>query len=194
MLEPSQEFRDLVDEITNPTPAPGPVLRAASLLPDPDANPGCHELEHAAKAAGIDIVVTHTQGGPLPDFEQVPVYDVVLVALPDELRERPASVDFLLRYIRGRRPLAFVVLGQRTDSLSLVADATEPHGYVVGNAGQDAPNACVGIRKGVPTAWMPIGSEELGEPSADLNPVAVGTWAVVERVRRAVRMAQLDIR
>ena len=183
--EPSQEFRDLLDEITDPTPAPADVLRAVSLLPDPPSR----ELEHAARAAGIEIVHRHTVGD-LPDFTQIPTYDVVLTALPDDRQERPASVDFMLRFIRGRRPLAFVALGQGTaNSINLIDGAMEPFGYRVEGVGLDA---CVGTRKDVPV--QKFSAEELSVFPVGLSLLDRETWATVRRVALTMRMAQLEMR
>ena len=114
----------------------------ATLRPKPEASPsgklrvadllcGTGGLSQAAQEAGMEVVYAHDPNkrartayqkkiglapdeNELPNFENIPAFDVVLATLPKDNIE--AAIGFVLRYLRVRRPDTFVLVGPIEDN------------------------------------------------------------------------------
>ena len=103
-LEPSEEFRDFVDAITTPAPAPSATIRVAEV------HFGGDGLAQEMRSAGMEVVASLDPAREIPDFDEMKAFDVVVVSAPPDANEW-AVTDYVLRFVRVRRPIAFVVLG-----------------------------------------------------------------------------------
>ncbi|MCY4366495.1 MAG: hypothetical protein OXE17_09770 [Chloroflexi bacterium] len=131
--QPKQEFRDLVDAATTPTPTPSATIRVAEF------HFGGGSLVRAIEAAGIDVVASLDASQQIPNFDTMGEFDIVLADVSEE-GEYSSAVQFLLRFLFVRRPPAFVVLGSNDEAFCLaLVGASRPYGYEVSRGGGDFP-------------------------------------------------------
>ena len=103
-----EEFNNAVDGLFGPTPVPEltATLRVAVLY---DSN---SEVRQAAERAGMAVVRTSAMPSDPADgvdFDSVPTFHLLLVNLPGDSRN---VLEFALRFLRVRRPAAFVLTGK----------------------------------------------------------------------------------
>ena len=146
---------------------PSATLRVADLYS------GTSEISTAAREVGLDVTYEHDPDDHRnPDFDLVPAFDILTATLPS--RQRADALDRILRFLRVRRPWAFLLVDTKDDNQFLLKlqDKTDRLGYrinrtsesgllsfVVGTLGQDLPGdvrgtligrlieACVEIRQ-----------------------------------------------
>lgn len=121
-----------------PSPPSGVQLRVAVLFPGFDDS-----LVRRMVDAGAVVVYAHRLGDdrePL-DFRDVPVFDALSVALPDDAGKWEEAFGFVLRYLRIRQPGLFFVAGERVAEdvgfLTFAQSKTEPLGYRLEGDGRD---------------------------------------------------------
>ena len=141
-------FDNAVRATFRPTPeqSPSGKLRVANLF--------CTNsiLAQTAVDTGMEIVYAHDPGAkrrvrtayanrigiepddaPLPDFETIPAFDLVLAELPKDGIED--ALSFVLRFLRVRRPDTFVLTGPVEDNervlATLVREKVQGLGYQV---------------------------------------------------------------
>lgn len=145
------------------------VLRSFLLKPEPKSPPsatryrvadlysGTGELSTAVRDAGLDVVYQHDpdDNGKL-NFDNIPDFDFLTANMPDTDERRKDALALALRFLRVRRPWAFVFAGEERDGdsefLWHVQDKTWRLGYeinrtntgnglslVIGMLGQDLP-------------------------------------------------------
>ena len=123
--EPSQNFQDLVDDMTTPRPAPAPALRVAEF------HFGAYSVAPAIEAAKMDIVALLDATREIPDFDEMPEFDIVVASAPPDANEW-AVTDYVLRFVRVRRPIAFLVLGCTDEKFrTTLAEASRPYEYEI---------------------------------------------------------------
>ena len=107
---------------TPPEPPPSGILRVADLF---SAESG---LASTIRDAGLEIVYTESGTGKLrnPKFDRMPPFDVLTATLPDGI-EQWVAFDHVLRFLRVRRPLAFLLLG--SGDVGAVENQTNRLGY-----------------------------------------------------------------
>ena len=113
-----------------PLPASG-VLRVADLYSAPAG------LGDAARDAGLEVVYAHLPGdavGDISDRNLIPPFDILTANLLGDGREE--ALAFALRFLRVRRPVAFVLADVQQADLGpafpqLVQDKTRRLGYRV---------------------------------------------------------------
>ena len=70
----------------------------------------------------------------------------VVAGVPDSPDTFDDAVDYLMRFVRVRRPSAFVLLGSMDEALKAAMDsATEPYGYEVNQSRKDGVEFIGGI-------------------------------------------------
>ena len=127
-------------------PSPDGVLRVADLFSD------AGNLGSAAREAGLEVVYTHQSGetvGDISGYDQIPPFDLLTVNLHDG--ECEEAFAFALRFLRVRRPVAFLLASvsetdvdddfvrtvqEETRRLGYRVDGN--HGFIVGTLWQDA--------------------------------------------------------
>ena len=109
------------------------------------------QLGLAAEDAGLDVVYRREPESPTEhlDFELIPPFDFLTASLPDADDERKDAVDFVLRFLRVRRPAAFLFMTENLNGggrgfLRSVRGKTNQLGYRVNNAGQNGHAFVVG--------------------------------------------------
>ena len=171
-------FEDAVRNVLGPVAPettnrpPSGKLRVANLFY------GAGTLTQAAIDAGMEVVYAHDPWGTektknaygkkfgltpynteLPNFQEIPRYDVVVGELREETIEE--ELRFVLRFLRARRPDAFVLVGPKDVNeqalATIVRERITGLGYVVASGGE----ALLGV-------YEP-------RPGRDA-PVAVGLW------------------
>ena len=95
-----------VDALLRPhtPPSPSGVLRVADLFSD------VSDLGDVARSIGLEVVYTHQLGetvGDISGHDRIPPFDMLTVNLPDGVREE--AFTFALRFLRVRRPVAFLL-------------------------------------------------------------------------------------
>ena len=133
-----------VDALLRPRTAlaPSGVLRVADLY--------AGELGHAARSIRLEVVYTHQPGetvGDISGYDQIPPFDVLCANLPDGAWEE--AFTFALRFLRVRRPAAFLLVGAQADLLHPVQERTQRLGY--GVSGNDG--FIVGVIWSEPFTW-----------------------------------------
>ena len=108
MTEPlHEELSDAVDGLFGPTPIDkhSATFRVAVLYD------GTGELGQAIRDAGLEVVYTREPDSPTEDFDfdRVPAFDFLIANLPGDSRD---VLEFALRFLRVRRPAAFVLTGK----------------------------------------------------------------------------------
>ena len=135
--EDEDEFNNIVDALVRPAPPPpSATLRVADLYC------GDGELGQAAEDAGLDVVYRREPESPTEylDFKRIPPFDFLTASMPDTDDGRGEAVDFVLRFLRVRRPAAFLLMGKDLNGsgegfLVFVRGKTRRLGYRVNNAG-----------------------------------------------------------
>ena len=103
-----------VDALLRPrTPLPASdVLRVADLYSAPGG------LGDAARDAGLEVVYVHLPGdvvGDISDHNLIPPFDLLTANLLGDGREE--ALAFALRFLRVRRPVAFVLADAEGDDM-----------------------------------------------------------------------------
>ena len=188
-------FKDAVASVFMPAPpTPSDTLRVADLFC------GTGELGLAAKNAGLSVVYAEEPDadarqiyaasiGVTPQgiaanivFDQIPSFDILMASLPDAETERVKAFSRALRFLRIRRPDAFVLMGDAQHAgdkfLKLVQDKTQRMGYtatrvaiVPGMSLSEEENLTfvVGTLGARPFVWPPVARSRLedgGDKSA----------------------------
>ena len=124
--------------LLRPESPPSDTLRVASLYAG-------GRIHSAVKEFGLDVVWEHqpTDTGR-PDFEKIPYIDFLVATVPDDQR---AGIDYVLRYLRVRRPWVFLLVREKGDAELLwrVQDETHRLGYVVNRTVQGGMSFLVGV-------------------------------------------------
>ena len=104
---------DTVDALLRPIPPPpSATLRVADLYCGDGELGQFGQLGQAAKAAGLDVVYRREPESPTEhlDFELIPSFDFLTASMPDTSGGREDAIDFVLRFLRVRRPAAFLLM------------------------------------------------------------------------------------
>ena len=137
--EPSQEFRDLIDALTYPRPSPSATIRVAEF------HFGEGRLTPAIEAAGMTVVADLDARSELPDFTTMSEFDLVVTDAPEE-SDFSSTIQYLLRFLRVRRPPAFAILGITDEKLKAgIESASRPHRYEVAISRQDGLDFIAGV-------------------------------------------------
>ena len=118
-----EEINNAVDGLFGPTPIPEltATLRVAVLY---DCN---SEVRQAAERAGMAVVRTSAMPSDpagVVDFDSVPTFHLLLVNLPGDSRD---VLEFAIRFLRVRRPAAFVLTGkERIDTGAESGQVSKP--------------------------------------------------------------------
>ena len=151
-------FNDAVRAVFRPAPPPpSDTVRVADLYC------GTGELSLAAQAVGLSVVYAEepdirvrqeyaSRMGFTPDgcvenisFDRIPPFDVLTASLPEPLGQEQAF-SRVLRFLRIRRPEAFMLMGEKTTTvpnngaaefLQLIRDKTRRLGYQVMGGNED---------------------------------------------------------
>ena len=138
--EPSEEFRDLVDAMTTPKPPPSATIRVAEL------HFGNRGLAPAIRTAGMEVAATLDGTRELPDFDTMPPFDLVVADVTEEPSQWQASIDYVMRFLRVRRPVAFMLLGHSDEQLrTRMMAASQPYGYEVERTRADGLDFLAGV-------------------------------------------------
>ena len=119
-----------VDALLRPQTAPPAdgVLRVAVLRSgDADA-----ALAEYARAVGLAVVYVNQceDVGDISVYDQIPPFDILIADLPNA--EQDTAFAFALRFLRVRRPVAFVLAGENASEFApQVQDKTQRLGYRV---------------------------------------------------------------
>ena len=108
MSNADDQFANVVDALMRPAPPPpSTVTRVADLYPADG------RLGNAAQNAGFDVVyqIEPKNSQEIFDFADVPPFDVVTANMPDGDNERADALEFVLRFLRVRRPETFLMMG-----------------------------------------------------------------------------------
>ena len=137
---PDQEFLDALEEFMHPRPAPSATIRAATFHSGEDLAP-------AMKAAGMDVVATLDVKKDQPDFTIMPAFDYVVANVPPDPPDAwQDSVNFLMRFLRVRRPAAFLIIDRTEDVLRAgLSAASRPFGCEVSLSRQDGLDFIAGV-------------------------------------------------
>ena len=181
-----EEFNNAVDGLFGPTPVPEltATLRVAVLY-DCDS-----EVRQAAERAGMAVVRTSampSDPADVVDFDSVPTFHLLLVNLPGD--DQRGVLEFALRFLRVRRPAAFVLTGkERIDTgvefEQFFRGRAEQIHYQLHNATLRARNGdtrsfVAGMPPHIPFSWP------LGDP-VDASDADMLVMAVLERVGQSV--------
>ena len=139
---PHEAFDDTVDALLRPIPPPpSATLRVADLYCGDGELGQLGQLGQAAKDAGLDVVYTREPEIPTEhlDFELIPPFDFLTASLPYADNERKEAVEFVLRFLRVRRPAAFLLMHDRNGDgfLPFIRGKTRRLRYRVSNVGQN---------------------------------------------------------
>ena len=145
-----EEFNEILYKfLLRPESPPSDTLRVASLYAGGRISSVVEELD-------LDVVWEHQPTDTaLPDFEKIPYIDFLVATVPDDQK---AGIDYVLRYLRVRRPWVFLLVRENGDATLLwrVQERTARLGYVVnrtvrggcsflvGTLGQDLPDQTEG--------------------------------------------------
>ena len=136
----SPEFLDLVDALTYPKPPPSATLRVAEV------HFGEGRFAPAIESAGMILASTLDGQKDLPDFETMEPFDIALVDVPSSPGDWEKATDYMMRFVRVRRPVAFVILGCVEEELRrLMEGKSQPYGYEVGGSRQDELDFIAGV-------------------------------------------------
>ena len=129
-------FTDTVDALMRPTPPPSAIIRVADLFSTDNG------LGRAAEDAGFAIVYRDS-AMKRPNFGSIPPFDIVTVNIPDGDDERKDALEFVLRFLRVRRPEIFLMMGMGWNTngtvfTGLVRGKTGRLGYTVTKTGIDS--------------------------------------------------------
>ena len=137
---PDQEFLDALEEFMHPRPAPSATIRVATFHSGDSLAP-------AIEAAGMDVVATLDVRSDRPDFTTMPAFDYVVANVPPDSPEAwQDSVNFLMRFLRVRRPAAFLIIDRTEDMLRMgLSAASRPFGYEVSLSRKDGLDFIAGV-------------------------------------------------
>ena len=163
--EPSEEFRDLVDEFTTPKPAPSATIRVAEF------HFGGEGLAQAIEAAKMDVVSSLDATREIPDFDEMPAFDIVVASAPADANVW-AVTDYVLRFVRVRRPVGLLVLGCTGEEFrETLAEASLRYEYEISLNRGDVMDFVTGADERVPE----------GETWEKLREVMWNVWGQRER-------------
>ena len=140
MSNADDQFANVVDALMRPSPPiPSTMTRVADLYPADG------RLGNAAQNAGFDVVyqIEPKNSQEIFDFADVPPFDVVTANMPDDDNERADALEFVLRFLRVRRPEIFLMMGMGWNTngtvfTGLVRGKTGRLGYTVTKTGIDS--------------------------------------------------------
>lgn len=174
-----EDFDDTVDALLRPIPPPpSATLRVADLYCGDRELGQLGQLGQAAKDAGLDVVYAREPESAAErlDFELIPPFDSLTASMPDTNgghSGRGDAVDFVLRFLRVRRPAAFLLMTKNLNGggkgfLRSVRSKTNQLGYRVNNAGQNGHAFVVGALavRATPVVRLAAGSEGFEEQAA----------------------------
>jgi hypothetical protein len=125
-------FDEMLDTfLLKPESTPSATYRVADLYS------GTGEISEAVREVGLDVVWRHQPDDrDNPDFAQIPDFDILTATLPDDQR---AGLERALRFLRVRRPWAFVLVGEEEDAEFLwrLQDKTHRLGYEINRTSGD---------------------------------------------------------
>ncbi len=180
-----EEINNAVDGLFGPTPIPEltATLRVAVLY---DCN---SEVRQAAERAGMAVVRTSAMPSDpagVVDFDSVPTFHLLLVNLPGDSRD---VLEFAIRFLRVRRPAAFVLTGkERIDTGAEFGQffrgrveqiRYQLHSTTLQSADGDGRAFVVGMSPHIAFSWP------LGDP-VDASDADMLVMAVLERVGRCI--------
>ena len=120
-------------------PPPSAITRVADLYS------GDGRLGRAAEGAGFNVVyrIQPESATEVFDFADIPPFDIVTANMPDGDNERADALEFVMRFLRVRRPDTFLMMGtgwntNGTAFTGLVRDKTRRFGYTVTKTGIDS--------------------------------------------------------
>ena len=161
MTQPDR-FTDTVDALMRPTPPPpSATIRVADLF----SSDG--RLGKAAEGAGFRVVYRAEPKNSREkfDFADIPPFDIVTAKIPDGDDEQADALEFVLRFLRVRRPETFLMMGAgwATNGVvytKTVQDKTTRLGYAVNKTAResDGYGFIVGTQR-VPIPRLPEGDE-----------------------------------
>ena len=173
-------LHSVVDALFGPTPIyeHSATLRVAVLY---DAS---GELLQAVEDVGLEVVYSREPSIPTEDvdFDIVPDFDFLTVNLPDGMAVGDALV-YALRFLRVRRPTAFVFVGgpdiMASGSMTRIRGRIEQLGYQIRDAVSGSVAArhtvIVGMPPDTPFSWPVAGTVEAAD--ADLLRVVLAWLA-----------------
>lgn len=137
---PEPEFLEFFDALTVSRRSPSATVRVAEV------HFGDRSLAPAIEAAGMEVAASLDGKRERPDFDVMPEFDLVVASVPDSPDEWEESVRFIMRFLRVRRPEAFVILGCMEDILKDSMDSvSEPYGYEVSQSRKDGIDFIAGL-------------------------------------------------
>ena len=179
-----------MDALLRPTPPPtSATLRVADLYS------GDGRLGRATQDAGFDVVyrAEPESATEVFDFADIPPFDIVTSNMPDADSERGDALEFVLRFLRVRRPDTFLLMGTgwATDGVvftKLVQDETRRLGYRVSKTvleGETRHGFIVGIL-GLARVFLPPDYERPATTASrtDGNRPVLPVPPVVEQILR----------
>lgn len=138
--EPEPEFFDLLDALTVPEPEPSATIRVAEV------HFGGKVLAPAIRAAGMEVVATLDARSELPDFDTMKPFNLVIADVPTDSDEWDKATSYMMRFIRVRRPVAFVILDHTEEELRRVMlSKSQPYGYDVSSTNRDELDFIAGV-------------------------------------------------
>ena len=115
--------------------SPSGVLRVACLHDDDGA------LSDTAREVGLEVVYAHSSGetvGDISDQSNIPPFDLLASNLPIDAWDEVEGFAFALRFLRVRRPVAFLLVGEASivgDFIQKVQSTTRRLRYQVDGRG-----------------------------------------------------------
>ena len=189
-MSDQEQFDDIVDALLRPITPPSATLRVADLYS------GDGRLGRAAEGAGFDVVYRSEPDSArgLLDFDDIPPFDLLTAKMPDADSEREEAFEFILRFLRVRRPETFLMMGAgwNTDGVvftKFVQDKTRRLDYRVSKTGLDGETRhgfIVGIQR-VARVFLPPGDERPATRESRGNQPALPLPPVVEQILRNLR-------
>ena len=148
--ELSLEFLDLLDALTlqEPTPAGNPLSIRMAEVHFGGRGEG---LARAIESARMTLVASLDGDKNLPDFDTMPEFDLVIANVPLEPSEWERATDYVMRFVRVRRPVAFVILGCMEEELRrLMQNKSQGYGYDVASTHYDELDFIAGVLERAP--------------------------------------------
>ena len=121
----NEDFLNTVDAVLTTSASPSATLRVADL------HYGTRSLGWAIEEDGTEVVYTQDGKAGLPDFQNIPTFDLVVVNMPRDPDELADALEFALRFLRVRQPAAFILVGlaEGTEFPQPVADELARRSY-----------------------------------------------------------------
>ena len=109
-----------------------------------DLYSGTGQISVAIREAGLDVVYQHDPNDDKnPDFSDIPAFDILTATLPDN---KSSALGRTLRFLRVRRPWAFLLVGDEEDAEFLwrLQDRTYRLGYEINRTNRDGLSFLIG--------------------------------------------------